>query len=167
MAKRHYLRFLIRKEPKDLIFEVRASESDRLAENLGSMTEFKDQFRFFWFDTVDGKSVIINLMGVQAARCLWDVSNGPADLVRYEGSVQIKLRGLSEPIEGNSEEAEGIYDLFTYLEMGEDAGTFHSFEDRDGEPIFLNAKEVVWIIAPTHIVEEGRRIISESNDLED
>jgi hypothetical protein len=167
MAKQHYLRFLIRDESDDLIFPVRETESDRLSSILESIDGYKARLNFFWFDTVDGQSVIVNLGDVQAVRCLWEFANGPADLLRNEEPVLIKLRGLNEPIEDIPEEGEGLYDLFTNLEMSVDASAFHSFIDMDGEPLILSAKEVVWIIAPTHILEDGRKTIARKDGLDD
>ena len=160
MAKHYYLRFLLKDESHDLIFPVSKKDSDRIANLLGEMYQPEGRLDFFWFDTTDGKSVIINLNEVQAVRCLWEPSGGPADLVRHEGPVQIKLRGRRELLEDHSyDEAEAIHDLYQFLEMGPDTGTFHSFLDEDGELLFLNEREIVWVMAPLQLLVEGRKII--------
>ena len=104
--------------------------------------------------------MIINFTDIQAARCLWEPVRGPRDRTQYDGSVQIELRGRTELLEDASyDEAEGIYDLFTFLEMGPVSQTFQSFRDEDGEMLFINEREVVWIEAPLSLIEKGRAIV--------
>jgi hypothetical protein len=66
MAKRYYLRFVIRNQLDDLMCEVRKGESSRLSSILENGELPFDATRFFWFNTVDGKSVAVNLCDVQA-----------------------------------------------------------------------------------------------------
>lgn len=134
--------------------------SNRLAEHLAAVEQPDGRLKFFWFDTMDGKSVIINFTDIQAARCLWEPVRGPRDRTQYDGSVQIELRGRTELLEDASyDEAEGIYDLFTFLEMGPVSQTFQSFRDEDGEMLFINEREVVWIEAPLSLIEKGRALV--------
>ena len=165
--KDHYLRFLLRGESEDLIFWVDETTSDRLAEHLAAVEQPEGRLKFFWFDTMDGKSVIINFTDIQAARCLWEPVRGPRDRTQYAGSLQIKLRGRTELLEDDSYgEAVGIYDLFAFLEMGPDSGTFHSFLDEDGEQIFINEREVVWIVAPLTLIETGRAKVIQEGEVD-
>ena len=165
MAKRFFLRMLIRDEREDLIFEVRQADSDRLAELLSNQYEVGD-VHFFWFEAVDGRSVIVNLVDLQAVRFLWEPSKGPSDLLRNEGAIQIKLRGRGKLLEEFTEAPEELFDLFTNLELGEGPPAFHSLVDVDGEPLVLNAREVVWIAAPQHLLDEGRQIVAKRADLD-
>lgn len=73
MAKRYFLSFLIRGEQDPAVFEVLKKESTRL-EKLIADRGSANETSFFWFNTIDGKSVILNLSDVQAFRFLW----GPA-----------------------------------------------------------------------------------------
>ena len=165
--KDYFLRFLIRGEGDDLIFWVSEKELDRLSDHLQRVDQPDGRLEFFWFDTMDGKSVIINFTDVQAARCLWEPVRGPRDRTQHDGPVQIKLRGRSELLEDNSyEEATGIYDLFAFLKMGPGSGTFHSFLDEDGETLFLNEREVVWIVAPLRLIKEGKSQVLKETESE-
>ncbi len=68
MANKYYLRFLIRNHD-DLVFGVRESESDRLKLILNDGVS-STEANFFWFNSIDGRSIIINLSAVQAVRFL-------------------------------------------------------------------------------------------------
>lgn len=103
MAKSHYLRFLIRNRADDLIVEVRKQTADRLRLRLDSDDSQAVRDGFFWFDTVDGRSIAINFEDVQGVRLLWDVAAHPSDNVRYEGRTSIYLRGRAAPIEDSTE----------------------------------------------------------------
>jgi hypothetical protein len=54
MAKKHYLRFLIKDHPEkeDLIFHVRNEDSDRLAAVLDDLDGDNAAAPFFWFDAL-------------------------------------------------------------------------------------------------------------------
>jgi hypothetical protein len=162
MAKTHHIRFLIRNRADDLIVEVRKQEADRLMARLADGVGEVVRSGFFWFDTVDGRSVVINLEDVQAVRFLWDMAALPSGTVRYDGHVSVYLRGRAAPIEDNTEHLEDVYDLFTNLEFGPDTVPYPSIVDEDGELIYCDAREVVMVIAPAHMLQEaGRRIASQ------
>lgn len=164
MAKRYFLGFLIRGQQDAAVFEVRQEESTRLGkiiDNRGSSTETE----FFWFKTIDGKSVILNLSDVQAFQFLWEPAAFIPDLLIDEGGVIIKLRGRVEPVETYPAEPDQLYDLFSELQHGPTVVPYPSFIDQDGERLTLNANEVVWIIAPTVLLEEGLKIIIKTDGL--
>lgn len=165
MAKKYSLRFLLR-DGDDLVFGVREAELDRLQTVLHN-SEFGAEAYFFWFNSIDGRSVIINLPDVQAVRFLWDIAELPPDSIRNNEMIEVKLRGRQKPLQEDTENPEQIYDLFTNLQQGPDVVAYPSFDDVDGEPIQLNAREVVWIIAPTHLLDEGERLIVKEDGLED
>lgn len=166
MAKQYFVQLLIRNQREDLIFEVREAESDRLAASLYDLIEV-DELDFFWFDSVDGRSVIVNLGDVQAAGFIWEASRGPSDLLRSEGAIEIKLRGRRKVLQAYAENPAEVYELFADLEVGDGLPAFHGFTDVDGEPLVLNAREVVWIAAPRQILDEGREVAGKANGLED
>ncbi|MBI3147340.1 MAG: hypothetical protein HYZ17_02365 [Betaproteobacteria bacterium] len=122
--------------------------------------------RFFWFETVGGESVIVNLSDVQAVRYLWDPAEAPSDLKRSESAIQIQLRGRATVLEESAEDSEELYGFFSDLEQGAEGVAFPSFTDIDGEPLQLNAREVVWVIAPAHLLDEGARRIGQQADLD-
>jgi len=75
------------------------------------------------------------------------------------------LRGRRKPLQEHTDEPEQLYDLFANLQHGPDVVAYPSFDDEDGEPLQLNAREVVWISAPTHLLDDGERLIVEENGL--
>lgn len=157
MAKTHHIRFLIRNQADDLIVQVREPDADRLVERLGPDVGEVTREGFFWFSTVDGRSIVINLEDVQAVRVLWDATTLPPDTLRHSGEIAIYLRGRATPIEDNTDDLVSLYDLFTNLEFGPGTMPYPFLVDEDGEPIYLNAREVVMVIAPTHSLQEGGR----------
>ena len=154
MAKRYYLRFLIRNQSEDLLCEVRQGESSRLSSILDDVEWPFDTTRFFRFNTVDGRSVAVNLSDVQAVRFLWDPTPLPPDTTRDDGEILISLRGRREPLKTYTDWPEQLSGLFMELDLAPDSVAFPKFDDEDGEPLQLNAREIVWITAPAHIVEE-------------
>jgi hypothetical protein len=154
MAKRYSLVFLVRGQ-EDLSFEVREKESERLDKVLSGSSAAE----FFWFDSLDGRSVVINLTFVQAVRHLWDASRGASDSLRYEGGISIYLRGRPEPVQTYTESPDELFNLFYALESGAEFSRFPGFMDEDGEWFSLNPAELVWISAPTHLIEDGRRVV--------
>lgn len=64
------------------------------------------------------------------------------------------------------EEPEQLYDLFTELERGPTVVPYPSFFDEDGERLTLNAYEVVWVIAPAVLLDEGLEIIKKTDELD-
>lgn len=167
MAKTHHIRFLLRNQSSDLLVEVRKQVADRLALRFDSDEGEVTRTGFFWFDTVDGRSIVLNLLEVQAARVVWDVAALPSDTVRYDGRVCIYLRGRIAPIEDDTENLESLYDLFTNLQHGPETVPYPSLIDEDGEPIYLNAQEVVMVVAPAHLLQEAGREIARQDGLDD
>ena len=164
MAKTHHIRFLIRGRTDDLIVEVRKEVSDRLAQRLDSEAGETLREGLFWFDTVDGRSIAINFEDVQAVRLLWDVASHPSDTLRYDGKTCIFLRGREEPIEDDTDNIESLYDLFSNLGYGPETVPYPCLLDEDNEPIYVDARQVVMVVAPIHLLQEaGRKIASEDD----
>jgi hypothetical protein len=167
MAKTHHICFLIRNRADDLIVEVRKEIIERLQLRLDSDASRALDGGFFWFDTVDGRSIAINFEDVQAVRLLWDVAAHPSDTVRCEGHISIYLRGRAAPIEDNTEDLESLYDLFTNLEYGPETVPYPCLIDEDGEAIYLDAREVVMVVAPSHLLQEAGRQLAREGGLDD
>jgi len=162
MTKKYFLLFLIRNQSSNLVFETRKQEAERLAKILDNAEPPSELMSFFWFNTLDGRSVAINLSDVQAVRFLWDPTDLPTDILRDEGGIRIYLRGRDKPLEEDTDDPDQLYDFFTNLEHGQNVVAYPKFDDVDGEPLQFNASEIVLVIAPTHLLDEGRRIIQGS-----
>ena len=78
----------------------------------------------------------------------------PPDTTRDGGAILISLRGRREPLKTYTDWPEQLAELFRDLELGPDLVAFPKFDDEDGEPLQLNAREIVWITAPAHIVKD-------------
>lgn len=165
---RHFLKLYLRDEIDPLIEEVRAEEINRLKNIAARCEDEGGPNEFFWFDTVDGKSLVINLRLLQAVHFLWEPTPLPPEPTRYEGAVMIALRGRKEKIETDTEAPEQLYDFFSNLEHGPEVVPFPSFEDEDGERLMFNASEIVFALAPLHLIREGKNIVmAELEDTED
>lgn len=149
---------------RDLIVEVRKEEAERLRLMLDDCSARSSTTRFFVFDAVDGRSIAINLSDVQAVRFLWDPVDLPPDTKRAEGAIQILLRGREAPLEEYPDSPEQLFDLFANLDYGPEIVPYPSFDDADGEPLQLNANEVVSVVAPTHLLSEGARLAALGDD---
>lgn len=163
MATNHYLRFIMRNNNEDVVFQVRKADSERLRISLENANFTTVQF--FWFDSLDGRSVIINLSEVQAVRYLWNPTGAASDHIRNEGMIEVILKGKDLPLELGTEELAQLYDFFASLENGPDVQSYPSFEDEDGELIQFNASEIVMVSAPTHMLNEGKHEILEEDGL--
>jgi len=152
MAKTFYLRVLVAGHA-DLVCEVRKAEAERFRRRLETP---EGHGRFFWFDTIDGRSLIVNLDHVQGVRFLWDVAAAPPNtrLSRNE-DMTIAFAGRPLLAEPPSEDEAEIYGLFRDLELDDDEAV--TFTDFDGEQFSLLSGQVVYISAPKDVVDEGRR----------
>lgn len=158
MATNYLLKIFMRDRPDCMVFPIRQGEADRLETVLDKdPPPFSDETRFFWFDTIDGRSVAINLAYLQAVHYLWDAAPYPADDVRSaeDQDIELLFRGKSEPLHLETDEPAQLHDFFADLERGPEEVPYPKFEDGDGETIQINPRELVWAIAPKELVTEG------------
>lgn len=159
MAKNYTLVFMLRNQSSDLAFPVRESEQDRLRSILSTERMHPIDTEFFWFDTIDGRGVAINLADLQAVRYLWDAAVLPPDSTRFDGGVEICLRGRSELLHTCTDDAVSIFDFFTNLQYGPEIVSFPQFNDEDGETMQFNSREIVWAVASKELLDAGCREI--------
>lgn len=159
MAQTFHLRLLLEGRD-DLIYEVREPEAERLKRILAS--EDGGQ-HFFWFDTIDGRSVLVNLTYLQGVRYLWDIAAAPPDWrVSADDGMNIALLGKAVLTETPSEDPKDVYTLFWELELGMERVTF---TDVDGEAFTLIARQIVYLTAPKQVVDDGRRQVESEDGL--
>ena len=156
MAKTYSLCVFIRNRVARLVLKVGERDFKRLEHRLDNEKPPFDS-GFFWCDTTDGRSVILNLAAIQAVRYLWDAAIGKLDPDDEEDKILVYLRGREEPIDAYTESPYSLFEMFTQLELDQTDYPFPKFEDEDGEMFQLNAKEVDFVIAPKHLLDEGRR----------
>lgn len=145
----------------DLIFEVPKRECERL-KNVLATEDPTDGF--FWFDTLDGRSVLINTEHLQGARFLWDFIPGvPVSQIDEDDDLHIALVGRELISEPPSEDPKDVYTLFWQLELG--GSKTVTFLDGDGEPFTLIVKQLVYLSAPKQVMDEGRRLVEEEDGL--
>lgn len=160
MAQTFSLRLLLAGQD-DLIFQVREPEAERLKRVLAG-DDFEDCF--FWFDTIDGRSVVINTEHLQGVRYLWDFMPSPPD-VRIDESheLHIALVGKELLSESPSEDPKDMYTLFWELELG--GMKTVTFIDVDGEPFTLIPRQIVYLSAPKYVIDEGRLEVEKEDGL--
>ena len=160
MAQTFSLRLLLAGQ-EDLVCEVREPETKRLQEFLAE-NDFAR--RFFWFDTIDGRSIVINAEHLQGVRYLWDFTPGPPDSrVDEDYGLHIALVGKELLSEAPSEDPKDTYTLFWELELG--GMKTVTFIDIDGEPFTLIAQQIVYLSAPKEVIDEGRRQVEKEDGL--
>jgi len=157
VSTRHFLKFFIRTIEAPLVLEVEESASKRLDHVLRSTDHDSDLDRCFYFDTIDNRAVAINLRFIQAVNILWE-PNRSLDPEPYEGDIEIKLRDRTDSIHTMVEEEVEIADFFASLENGLLETAFPCFEDEDGEMLFVALQDIIYVIAPKGLADEGHRI---------
>jgi hypothetical protein len=167
MVKKYFLRFLLRGQSNDLIVPVREGESTRLSEILSGMSQNPASVRFFWFETLTGRSFALNLAQLQAVRFLWEPSELPSDETRDDEGVELQFRDRANSVETFIDAPDQLFNLFTELEYGPDVIAYPEFEDEDGEGFQINPIELIWISAPTHILQEGKRMVDKEDGFSD
>jgi hypothetical protein len=136
-------------------YKVRKPESERLNRNLDDAT-LDTEYNFFVFETIDGKSVAINLSLIQAIHILWEPSKYPENPTYYDGPIKIGLRNKARSVEANSSDPGELAHLFIILDMLPESQVLYVFfTDENGEEIHINVKELMYIEAPTSVVKEG------------
>ncbi len=161
---RHFLKLFLRDQAEPLIAEVREAEADRFTDALEYFGNAARSRSFFCFESVDGRSIAINMSLIQAIHLLWEPSAAPPDRVHYDGPTVVSLRGREEPIESGESSPDELYSFFLELEEGPESVPFTSFEDEDGERLIFNSSEIVFVTASTHTLHEGRRAVAADLD---
>ena len=160
MAKTFHLRLLLAGHD-DVVCEIRNAEAERLKSVLGTDASERN---FFWFDTIDGRSIIVNLDYLQGVRYLWDVAAAPPDSrVNEDEDMHIALVDRELISETPSEDAREVYTLFWLLELGGNETV--TFNDVDGEEFTLVARQIVYLTVPKQIMDDGRREVAEEDGL--
>lgn len=163
MAKIYSLVVFIRDRKQPFHFIVDKGDYDRLSNILDDADELLSP-SFFWCDTNDDRSVIINLKAVQAVRFLWDGPFGSRDQVARDEPIEIYLRGRDEAIDADTDSAESIHNFYSQLELDPKIFPFPNFIDSDGEYVYVNSSEVDLIIAPKELMDEGARLAQDDFD---
>lgn len=164
MAERHTLAFFLR-GCKGKFFRVNEKEWERFEDRLLN-PRGSSPGGFAGFDTLDGKSVLVNLDYVQGVRFLWDadigvVLNEAANDENDGGRIEIQF--ADQPtIKANTETPEHLVDFFTNLEFGPEVVPYPAFLDEDGEWFYVNPSELVWVSASTEALDEGHEIAAKA-----
>jgi hypothetical protein len=163
---RHYTHFLkiyfkdCNASDESFTVKIRKKESERFKKNIESYNNNKEISKFFIGDTIDGKYVGINISLIQAVHILWEPSALPEEEIFYDGPIKIYLRNREKPIETYTEDPDILFVFYHDLEQGsENAGSFISFMDEDGEEIFINMEELLFIECPKSMAIEGYEMI--------
>lgn len=167
MAIEYSVRFLLSDEMEDLTFKVQEEHWGRLQDVLNSGLEIAQPRKFFAFRTVDGRAVAICLRDVLAMRFLTCCTDLPSEPIITNGPMLIRLRGRTQPLEEISSALDMLADLFMFLEINPDDVPYPALRDKDDQVLRLNTSQIVWITAPSHLVDEGYRIVAIEDGLLD
>ena len=157
-SKRFFLSFSIRGHDEPTIFEVTEKIQDELEIEMKRLCKGESK-TIYSFATIDGQSVAMNFRFVQAIRFLWEPTFIELSDDKYDGLIRIWLDGTKVPIEVSTEEPVPLYDFYTSVGYGPEVEACPSLLDEDGELVAINAKELVYLVAPTAMIEEGSRIV--------
>jgi hypothetical protein len=163
VPKQYLVNFLVKGFSEPVEFEVREHDWSRI-QNLFEQGLFLDETRFVVFDSLDGRSVGINISDVQCVRYLWNPVELPADLRHNNDPVTVWIRDRAVPVTARADQSDALSAFFLSLESGASYVPFPSFEDEDGELFQVSALEVVMATAPTHEINEGLRSMLEEDE---
>lgn len=155
-ALKYHVRFLLQGMPEEFLFAINEEDWQRSQRILYNHDD-KDPKMFLNLKTIDGYYVVVRIKDIQMARFLWtpyhpefgeEITSSFFAQAKREGDldiVEVYFRGRTTPLEIYSSEPCYIGDLFTSCDgMNESqAGRIMSFEDEDGEPVFLQASQLM------------------------
>ncbi|GAB6906136.1 hypothetical protein DESC_880143 [Desulfosarcina cetonica] len=161
-----YLKIFFKNIEDSVFVKIRKKESERFERNIDLFNENKRRVIFFNCDTIDGKSIGVNLAHIQAVQILWEPSAYIEDLKHYGGPIKMLLKDRKEAIETDTSDPEELHDFYSDLEHGpEIVGSFSGFTDEDGERIVININELLYIEAPRTLMNEGWKIVKERDGI--
>lgn len=160
--KKYSLRFIFHGHP-DRIFVVTKKEADRLEHWLLNPSK---EVGLFLFSASNGLSVAVNLKFVQAVQFLWDTDFGSMEIAVEDSEqekmpecVSVCLHGKEKLLELGSEDLDQVFLFFMSLERPVDVVQYAYFDDEDGETIYINKNQIVWLSAPNSMIRKGEKII--------
>jgi hypothetical protein len=145
-----------------LTYRVNKKTYDRVRRNLNEADN-----DFCWLSTLEGREVAISLNHIEFVHFLWEPKEGRIIMEDENSSekkyaIYIHFQSKKTPFICGSDEAEEVYDLFHNLEMGIFPDEpWLSFEDEDGEEIVFDARKILYVEAPSDLVNEGMKILED------
>lgn len=145
-------------------FELRHDDVERLEYNMSQFANSTAADWFFCCDTVDGKTMSINLSTIQAIHCKWEPTSSPEDTKRHEGPVKVIFKNRPSPMVIDPGNPEEFIDFFFIIES-EPSGRsfFHKVTNEDGDNFLINTGELQLIEVPTHFLQKNNEINSEED----
>jgi len=163
-----YLKLYLATVDEPLFVSLRKTEKDRFTATLSQFGEGGETKGFFVSETIDGKNVAINLSHIQAVNILWEPTTSYEDLKHYEGPITIRLKHRKTPIETYTDAPDELHEFFTSLDLGpEITGFFGGFLDIEGEEMLFNTQEMLYMEAPSCVVDEGWEMIKADSGMDD
>lgn len=141
---------------------MRREDADRLQQQLANLSPAKESIRFFCCDTVDGKTIVLNLACLQAVHFRFETAAFAEDRKRHTGGLKVYLRDRKDPIKADIGDPDQLFTLIANLETGPgEHELYHGITDGNGEQLMINIGELVLMEAPSHIVQEGGKEIAD------
>lgn len=163
---RHYIQLYMKGIKEPFAIEVPLSEVDRLKRNISDRDFEKIQDFFFICNSLKGKSYAFNLGLIQHANILWEPIEFFEGPKRYEGPIEIYYKDRENSLETDVLEADSLAELFVILEHGPKTCDeyFYLFLDGDGEQVIVQLLEIICVVGPTHLLDEGFKMYFDTPD---
>lgn len=162
------LRLYLATVDEPVFVSLRKEEKDRFTSTLLQFGEGVETEGFFVSDTVNGKTIAINLSNIQAVNILWEPATSEKDQPLNDGPITIYLKNRKEPMESYTDSPDELHEFFSSLDLGpEVSGFFAGFLDSEGEELLFNTKELLYMEAPTCVVDEGWEMIKAESGMDD
>lgn len=158
----HYIKVWLDSIEEPAIFPVSKEEADRFQRCFDGRKD-----AFFVFNTHRGTHVALNLTHVQVANLLWDPL-GRIQLDSGESSywVCLHVRNRAPVLSSISEPVE-LADVLFRLDLAPvECNEVLSFMDEDGELIMFDPAALLYLEAPTPLVELGEEEMNRRDGVE-
>jgi hypothetical protein len=132
------------------------------------LLEIDRSFPFCWFTTRNGRDVIISVESIEYVHFLFETgipskdndskkkNNYEEDYCEEENEILIQFKSKSEPNKFSTAYPIEISEIFHSLDLNPDNPLFY-FTDDDGETVVFDSRKILYIEAPSLIIEEGDR----------
>lgn len=161
------LKIFIQSIAEPFFYEVAESEMERVKAFFAKQKETRphsSKKRFIVFETIDQQlHVLIAAPYVQFVHFLWDPSIAEIQLpvILREGNLTMYLNGRNEPFDSSFDDPVEALQLVAGLDSEQGFfGTFHLFDDVDGECVCVRIDQIMLLEISSDVVREGMEKIA-------
>jgi len=165
VISRHFIKLHIRHHETALLFEIHEQVRTGIEENLNDDAFHKKVPRCLRFDTMDMRSILIDVEHVQALGFTTDATEWSARPAQDAERALFYLRDCAVPLAARVDRPDQLFDGVTNIGFRTSVVRYIDLEVDDGDSLRLTAADVVCVVAPQRMYNEGRRIVASEDGL--